>query len=111
MSTYVEQTFEGQFEVDGHRFERCTFRDAVLVYRGGPKPDFRKCNLVRSIFAFEGPAGNTLTLLQDFSRRESGFQKLVRRWLPALFPNKRQQLLRSRRQHGDSPRLMSAVKA
>jgi hypothetical protein len=50
--------------MDGMRFEDCVFTGTQLVYFGGAVPIMNRCQLDGVKFVFEGPAKNTVDLLQ-----------------------------------------------
>ncbi len=58
------QTFpRGVVPIDGFRFEGCTFERCTLVYRGLKATQFINCRLRSVDWRFDGPAANTLNLL------------------------------------------------
>jgi hypothetical protein len=50
--------------VDGMHFADCLFDSTQLVYFGGAVPVMNRCELKGVRFVFEGPAKNTVDLLQ-----------------------------------------------
>ena len=50
--------------VDGMHFADCLFDGTQLVYFGGAVPVMNRCELKGVRFVFEGPAKNTVDLLQ-----------------------------------------------
>jgi hypothetical protein len=71
--------------LDGATFDHCRFVDAVLVYRGGMGLGLSGCTFQNVGFEFEGPAANTLAVLQAMSAPKSGLREIVRRSFPILF--------------------------
>jgi hypothetical protein len=72
---YLGEHLTGRIEMDGHRFEKCIFRDAVLVYAGGTSPILLNNDFHRVSFMFDGAAANTIRFLTGM--RSIGFQQLV----------------------------------
>ena len=67
MEQVTGRTFDkGEFvETDGKTFAGCTFRSAVLVYRGGEHPQFERCAFGEDVtWSFLGPALKTIQFLQ-----------------------------------------------
>lgn len=65
MTVYTEENyFGGQIDVDGHMFEKCTFKDTVLRYSGGETPGFAHCHFDNCTLALDGAAANTISYLQ-----------------------------------------------
>ncbi|NJL94068.1 MAG: hypothetical protein HC915_10225 [Anaerolineae bacterium] len=64
MSNFFNLTFRNQtVEVDGNRYDGCTFMECRLVYRGGELPSFVRCDFDRVNFQLEGGAYQTLKYL------------------------------------------------
>lgn len=55
---------EGKFIVDGGVFINCKFSRTILVYKGGPPPNFDHCSFDDVRWFFDESAGNTLQLLR-----------------------------------------------
>ncbi|MGZ5786542.1 MAG: hypothetical protein ACXWJM_11530 [Ramlibacter sp.] len=72
---YLGEHLTGRIEMDGNRFEKCIFRDAVMIYAGGPPPTLLSNNFERASFTFEGAAASTILFLT--SMRTSGFETIV----------------------------------
>jgi hypothetical protein len=70
------RTFTGRVVIDERAFVNCTFDGATLVYFGGPPPAFQGCRFNGARWDFKSSALNTISLLQAFSRPESGFRAL-----------------------------------
>lgn len=83
--TYEGQTLTGRVLLDGASFENCRFVDAVLVYRGVMGLGLSGCAFQNVRFEFEGPAANTLAVLQAMTAPNSGMREVVKRSFPILF--------------------------
>jgi hypothetical protein len=85
MIKYKSSQFQGQrVMVDGATFEDCTFRDCVMVYRGGPSPVMDHCTFDDSTrWAFEEAAGRTVALLKGIYQTDAGGKALVLETLEA----------------------------
>ena len=65
MAEFNEQEFKDADEVlDGNTYNRCTFTNCRLVYRGGTIPFLRGCQFVRCSLSWEDAARRTLDLLK-----------------------------------------------
>lgn len=68
MARFQDKEFRQTTEViDGNTYERCTFLDCTIVYRGGPIPIFTGCNLNRCTWLFEDAAKRTIALLKGIN--------------------------------------------
>ncbi len=83
--TYESETLTGRVVLDGATFENCRFVDAVLVYRGVGGLGLNGCTFRNARFEFEGPAANTLAVLQAMTTPNSGLREVVKRSFPILF--------------------------
>ena len=83
--TFHGRTLRGRIVLDGAQFEECVFRDATLVYLGGPPPQIQRCEFIGAKFEFGDAAGRTLALLQAMSRPSSGLREVVKSSLPSIF--------------------------
>lgn len=64
MATVTKETYKNsRVEVDGHRFESCTFIQATLVYKGGELPVFDRCEFKSTDVKLEGAADDTMRYL------------------------------------------------
>ncbi|HEV2747734.1 MAG TPA: hypothetical protein VGW34_10615 [Allosphingosinicella sp.] len=75
--------------LDGNEYYRCSFVDCRLVYQGGRVPVIQEGQgAIRCVFAFEGPAANTMTFVKALADPRSGVQDVVERAIPELFQMK-----------------------
>jgi hypothetical protein len=72
---YLGEHLTGRINMDGNRFDKCIFRDALLVYSGGRPPILINNDFARCSFLFEGGAANTIRFLT--AMRRIGFRDLV----------------------------------
>jgi hypothetical protein len=79
------QRFTGDVILDNTTFERCAFKNARLVYRGGPPPSIHDCAFEGVSFRFDGAAGRTLAFLQAMTASSSGFRDIFKASFPRLF--------------------------
>jgi hypothetical protein len=79
------RTLTGRVQLDGRSFDGCRFEQAVLVYSGGPLPRIANCVFDRATFAFEGPAGRSMALLQAMSAPSSGLRDIFKASFPKIF--------------------------
>lgn len=84
MAEYRNQVLQGRQILDGNTFVDCEFKNAQLVYRGGPHPGLTNCKFTESRFVFEGEAGNTVNLLRGMLRPETGLRSFVVGMMPEL---------------------------
>lgn len=82
-----DETLSGRVGLDNATFVRCRFRNAVLVYAGGPPPQIRECSFENVLFEFDGAAGRTLALLQALSAQKSGLRDIFKASFPKIFAN------------------------
>ena len=82
-----DKTITGRVKLDNTRFERCRFRDAVLVYAGGAPPLLRNCSFENTSFEFADAAGRTLALLQAMGSPRSGLRDVVKASFPRIYGN------------------------
>ena len=82
-----DETLSGRVRLDNTSFVRCRFRQAILVYAGGPPPEIRDCIFESAAFEFTGPAGRTLALLQAISTKSSGLRDIFKASFPKVFAN------------------------
>lgn len=82
---YENETLTGRVLLDGATFENCRFVDAILVYRGVRGLGLNGCQFQNVRFEFEGPAANTLAVLQAMTAPASGLREVVKRSFPILF--------------------------
>lgn len=62
---YVDQVFEGgTVSLDGNNYTRCTFRNVVLKYAGGPL-EVDACTMERFAFQFDGDLARGLHSLHQ----------------------------------------------
>lgn len=80
-----DRTLTGRVQLDGSSFERCVFRNAVLIYGGGVPSKIAGCTFEQVSFHFVGPAGSTLALLQAMSSPSSGLAEVFKRSFGRLF--------------------------
>ena len=83
--SFENETLTGRVLLDGATFESCQFVDAVLVYRGVMGLSLKGCTFHNVRFEFEGPAANTLAVLQAMTTPNSGMREVVKRSFPVLF--------------------------
>jgi hypothetical protein len=79
------QRFTGDVILDNTTFEECAFKQAKLVYFGGPPPSIRDCVFDSVSFRFDGAAGRTLAFLQAMTSPSSGFRDVFKASFPRLF--------------------------
>lgn len=72
-ATYTSSTVE----VDDNHFIECTFEKCHLVYKGLGPVQFTTCKLEECVWAFDGPAANTLSFLGSMSDAGSGMQGVL----------------------------------
>jgi hypothetical protein len=68
------ENFTGTIELGGHAFDRCHFRDAILVYSGGPVA-LEACTFTNVSFIMRGPALEAMRFLATMHR--IGFSQMV----------------------------------
>lgn len=79
----VGQQFAGSEEaIDGKSYRDCHFDEVTFTYAGGLMPSFDNCEFTSIRLVFNGPAANTLTLLQAMARRGSGFHTIFDQMFP-----------------------------
>ena len=83
--SFEDQTLSGPILLDGGSFQRCRFRQAVLVYTGGAPPRIQDCAFEEVAFQFQGAAGRSLALLQAMSAPSSGLKDVFKASFPRLF--------------------------
>jgi hypothetical protein len=79
------QRLTGDVVLDNTTFESCAFKNARLVYFGGPLPSIRDCAFDGVSFRFDGAAGRTLAFLQAMTSSSSGFKDVFKASFPRLF--------------------------
>ena len=68
MANFKKKDFTGEkVTLDGNNYDECNFRNAKLVYGGGPPPNLIRCNFTGSSLDFDGAAANTISLLKALS--------------------------------------------
>ena len=79
MVKFQKSQFQGQrVDLDGATFEECTFRDCVMVYRGGPVMVMDRCTFDENTrWVFEDAAGRTVALLRGIYQSDEGGKALV----------------------------------
>ena len=82
---FEDQTLTGAILLDEGSFERCHFKQAVLIYAGGVPPRLKDCRFEGVAFQFDGAAGRTLALLQAMSTPSSGLRDVFKASFPRLF--------------------------
>lgn len=66
METYVNERFSHEtIDLDGKRFERCTFDDCKLRFSAIRPVQFHRCSFTNSDWVFAGPAETMLYFLSD----------------------------------------------
>jgi hypothetical protein len=80
----INSIVRGRAIVDDHRFERCTFRDAELVYTGGTPPALIDCSFENARLVFEGPADSTVQYLRALAGGAPQFRAAVLALIPDL---------------------------
>jgi uncharacterized protein YjbI with pentapeptide repeats len=76
--TVRDVTFRNEdVNVDGKRFEGCTFSNSSLIYSGGQLPSFANCEFSNVSLQFSGAASNTLRYLNGL--HQGGFARAVAR--------------------------------
>jgi hypothetical protein len=83
--SFESETLSGTVLLDDARFDRCRFRNAVLVYAGGAPPRIENCGFEDVTFQFQGAAARTLGLLQAMSAPSSGLRDVFKASFPRLF--------------------------
>ena len=83
--SFEDQTLSGNILLDGASFQRCRFRQAVLIYTGGAPPRIQDCAFEDVAFQFQGAAGRSLALLQAMSAPSSGLKDVFKASFPRLF--------------------------
>ena len=83
--TFRDQALSGHVLLDNATFERCAFKNARLVYAGGPPPSLSGCSFEGVAFEFQGAAGRTLALLQAMSAPSGGFRDIFKASFPKMF--------------------------
>jgi hypothetical protein len=69
MATVTKETYKNsRVEVDGHRFEACTFIQSTLVYKGGDLPVFDRCEFRGTTVELDEAARDTMTYLGALQR-------------------------------------------
>ena len=82
-----EQNLSGLVELDGHRFIRCKFQHATLIYRGGKIPQMIDCSFDPAQIEFQDAAADTVRLLAAMSHPGSGLRYLVARMFLGILSN------------------------
>ena len=92
MAEYHGKHFENTTEeLDGNKYDMCTFSGCTCIYRGGAIPIFSGCRLDRCEWRFEDAARRTLDLLRGmYSGMGPGGRQLIEaiinRQIRAPFP-------------------------
>jgi hypothetical protein len=84
MAEFRNQVLQGRQTLDGSIFIDCEFRNAQMVYSGGPQPGLANCRFTASQFVFEGEAANTVNLLRGMLRPESNLRNFVLGMMPEI---------------------------
>ncbi|QLG10984.1 hypothetical protein HLB42_09525 [Deinococcus sp. D7000] len=64
MAEFQGRNFQDvEVELDGNKFEDCTFTQCRLIYRGGTPPNLVGCSFDKPMMIFDGPASATLAFL------------------------------------------------
>lgn len=82
-----DETLSGRVKLDNTSFVRCRFKNAILIYAGGPPPQIRDCRFENATFEFTGAAGRTLALLQAMGAPSSGLKNIFKASFPKIFAN------------------------
>ncbi len=85
-TTTKDRTVTGDVALDSAIFINVEFKDARLVYLGGPPPSFQNCRFDNTTFMFEGPAGNTLSFINAMAPATTGMRHIAMGLLPAMKP-------------------------
>ncbi|MCA8999519.1 MAG: hypothetical protein KDA80_21165 [Planctomycetaceae bacterium] len=65
MSEFKEETFTGDpVEIDGNRYENCTFENCTLVFKGGGLPALINCKINNCRWEFREGADRTIAFLR-----------------------------------------------
>jgi hypothetical protein len=65
MATYKDHQFSNEpVELDGNKFEGCTFAKCKLVYRGSTPPGLSRCRFDDCSWEFDDAAGRTVAFLR-----------------------------------------------
>jgi hypothetical protein len=82
MSEITSQIVSGEVKLDGKSFKDCEFRNARLIYEGGPPPQFANCRFTDSRFTFQEQAGNTLLFLRAMLPEATNMREVVLGLMP-----------------------------
>ena len=85
MAEFTGTEYKDVSEVmDGNTYNRCTFTNCRLVYRGGTVPFLRQCSFYRCSFSWEDGARRTLDFLKGIYH---GFGENGRKLVNDTFEN------------------------
>jgi len=84
MSEVRNQILQGRLTLDGKTFTDCEFKNAQLVYKGGPAPSFINCRFTQSRFVFEDEAANTVNLLRGMLQPQTGMRAFLTGMMPEI---------------------------
>lgn len=84
MQDIQNQILTGRVELDGCRFQGCTFNNAQMVFAGGPAPILINCKLEDAQLAFEGAAHNTILHLRNMAGGSAEFRAALIGMMPEL---------------------------
>ncbi len=75
-----------EIELDDNDFDKCSFKDCNLIYRGGPVPSVTNCSFDDDCrLTFDGCAANAVRFLA--SLHQSGFGAVVERTFNSIRGN------------------------
>ncbi|WP_226571258.1 hypothetical protein [Mangrovibacter yixingensis] len=76
MIKYISSVFENSVvELDGNHYEKCTFKDCIIVFKGLKTFNLINCNFSGCKWTFEGPAANTVNFLKMMYKEMGEFGK------------------------------------
>jgi hypothetical protein len=82
---FEDERFErSELLLDGNRYERCTFYDCRLIYRGDDETYVTGSSFEQVSFVLDGPAERTMRFLVDLGKVRDGGQELLESFLNCL---------------------------
>lgn len=76
MAVITDKVHDNEYVVlDGNTFNRCTFTNCRMIYRGGELPNLDACKITDCNWTFEDSAARTLQFLHVFHR--GGMRQMV----------------------------------
>ncbi len=86
MAAHKDKTLTGPVDLDGGQFQSIVFKNAQLIYSGGPPPNFQDCAFENVTFEFRGPAHRTVLFLRSMAPEETKMREVFYGVIPEIKP-------------------------